>query len=187
MEDFLIEARKLTYGEIERTEIPSKYQADVTVEAGRRLAKKLGVNADIVEAGTLLMDCMLGQAIKENRQSEHVQISLEKANELLDDSSLSLKEKENIRHCVLEHHGVNKFYSKESEVVCNADCYKFVSIKGFGVTLRYTRDMPFSDLIILLKNKASEKWNAISLDIVKKELTSEYKIILETLNYLSKN
>ena len=79
MEDFLIEARKLTYGEIERTEIPSKYQADVTVEAGRRLAKKLGVNADIVEAGTLLMDCMLGQAIKENGLEGKVRLALDVA------------------------------------------------------------------------------------------------------------
>lgn len=184
MEKFLEEARKLTYGEIEKNGVPSKYQIDVAIEAGKRLAKELGVNTDVVEAGTLLMDCMLGQAIKENRQSEHVQISLEKTNELLNSSSLSLNEKENIRHCVLEHHGVKKFYSRESEVVCNADCYKFVSIRGFGVTLRYTRDMPIGDLITLLKNKADEKWKAISIPKVKKELSSQHKTIIKILKYM---
>jgi hypothetical protein len=185
MEKFLEEARKFAYSEMERTGIPSKYQAEVSMEIGRRLAKELGVNADIVEVGTLLMDCMIGQAVEENRQSEHVKMSLNKTNELLGSSSLSEEERENIRHCVSEHHGVEKFYSKESEVVCNSDCYKFVSIKGFCITLRYTRDMPFADLVILLKNKADEKWNAISFDIVKKELAPQHQMILEILKDLS--
>jgi len=185
MEEFLIEARKLAYDEIEKTGIPAKAQADFATETGKRLAKELRANVDIVEVGTLLMDCMVGQAIKENRQSEHVNMALKKTNELLNESSLSEKEKENICHCVTEHHGVEKFYSLESEIVCNADCYKFTSAKGFSITLRYTRDMSFPDLIKLLNNKVNEKWNAISLDMVKKELDSQHKVILEMLRDLS--
>jgi hypothetical protein len=185
MEEFLIEARKLAYSEIEKTEVPAKAQADFAVETGKSLAKELVANIDIVEAGTLLMDCMLGQAIKENRSNEHVKMSLEKTNELLNQSSLSEQKKENIRHCVLEHHGVSKFYSPESEIVCNADCFKFVSIKGFCITLRYTRNMSFEDLIKLLIPKVDEKWNAISLDTVKNELEPQHQVILEILKVLS--
>ena len=184
MEDFLKELRKLAYGEIDKTKIPARMQVDFTTEIGKKLAKKLGANIDIVEAGTLLMDCMVGQAVNENRQKEHVQMGLEKTNELLEKSSLSEEEKENIRHCVLEHHGVEKFYSTESEICCNADCYKFISIEGFIITTRYTREMPFGDLIKLLKNKLEKKWNAISLDIVKKELTPQHQALLEVLKGL---
>ena len=38
----------------------------------KKLLKKLGANIDIVEAGTLLMDCALGRALKENRLKDHV-------------------------------------------------------------------------------------------------------------------
>ena|SRR3989344_4017991 len=186
MEKFLIEARKLAYGEVEKTGMPVKVHVDLATEVGKRLAKELGANIDIVEAGTLLMDCALGQALKENRQSEHVKMSADKANELLDQSSLSKKEKENILYCVMEHHGVGKFFSLESEICCNADCYRFASIKGFGFALRYLRDMPFEDLIKLLTEKFLEKWKAVSLDIVKKELTSQRQAIFEMLQGLSK-
>lgn len=184
MENFLIEARKLANYEIERTGIPSRMQADFTTGIGKNLAVKLGANVDIVEIGTLLMDCMVGKAVNENRQKEHVLMALEKVEELLSRSSLSEKEKENIRHCVSEHHGVGKFYSLESEICCNADCYKFASIKGFAIALRCTRDMPYKDLINLLNQKVDEKWNALSLDISKKELTPQHETILEFLKYL---
>lgn len=185
MENFLIEARKLAYGEVERTGMPVKLHVDLAVETAKRLAKELGANIEIVEAGALLMDCLIGQALKENRSSEHIDMSLEKANELLNRFSLSEDYKENIRHCILEHHGVKNFYSIESEICCNADCYRFISVKGFSYAIRYLRDMPFEDLINLLNNKVEEKWNALSLDVSKNELSSQYKLIIELLKKLS--
>lgn len=185
MEKFLVEARKLAYDEVEKTGMPVKMHVDLATEVGKRLAQELGANIDVVEAGTLLMDCLIGQSLKENRRSEHVQMSLDKTNELLNNSSLSEEEKENIRHCVSEHHGVDKFYSLESEIVCNADCYRFTSIKGFSFSMRYLREMPFKDLVNLLGEKVEEKWNAISLDVVKKELIPQHEALVEMLKGLS--
>ena len=70
MENFLIEVRKFVYDEIKKTGVPDKAQADFATETGKILARKLGANIDVVEAGTLLMDCMLGQANRENRREE---------------------------------------------------------------------------------------------------------------------
>src|SRR3989344_306923 len=175
MEEFLIKARELAYSEIEKTSMPVKAHVDLSTEVGKKLAKDLGANIDVVEAGTLLMDCMIGQSLRENRQNEHVKMSLEKANELLENFSFSEQDKENIRHCIMEHHGVKKFYSLESEICCNADCYRFTSVEGFIFAVRYLRDMPFSDLIKLLETKENEKWNAISLDVVKEELAPQHQ------------
>lgn len=177
MRNFLALARELAYGEVEKTGMPLKLHVDLACETGKRLAKVLGANIDIVEAGTLLMDCMIGQALKEGKLSEHIQMSADKANKLLSQSGLSEADKENIRHCVLEHHGAKKFYSLESEICCNADCYRFTSVKGFSYAMRYLRDMPFADLITLLENKASEKWGLVSLDMCKKELTDQHSIL----------
>jgi len=177
MEEFLIEVRKLAYSESEKTGMPIKHHIDLATKTGIRLSKTLNANTQIVESGTLLMDCMIGQALKENRLADHVEMSLKKAYELFEFSSLSQEEKDNISHCILEHHGVEKFYSIESEICCNADCYRFASIKGFMFATRYLREMPFSDLVNRLKEKVNEKQKAITLNIVKEELESEYTVI----------
>lgn len=181
MQNFLQQAKKLAYDEVERIGMPLKLHVDLACKVGKRLAKELGANADIVDAGTLLMDCMIGQAIKEEKLSEHVQMSLDKANELIEQSSLSNQEKENIRHCITEHHGVSKFHSLESEICANADCYRFTSTQGFIYAMRYLREMPFEDLIKLLRNKVDEKWGVLSLDICKNELESQHQIIDDLL------
>ena len=177
MQDFLKQARKLAYDEVEKTGMPLKLHVDLACNVAKRLAKELGADVDIVEAGTLLMDCLIGQALKENRMPDHVQMSLDRANELIEQSSLTDKERENIRHCISEHHGVDKFYSLESEICCNADCYRFISIKGFSYVMRYLREMPFEDLVELLNKKVDEKWNALSLDTCKNELESQHKVL----------
>lgn len=177
MKTFLEEVKKLAYAEVERTGMPLRQHVDLSYFKGIELAKKLNANVDVVAAGTLLMDCMIGQALQENRLADHVQMSLDKANELLEKSSLSEEDKENIRHCITQHHGAEKFYSLESEICCNADCYRFASIEGFMYAARYLRDMPFEGLVKLLKDKTKEKQNLISLEVVKKELEPQYRVV----------
>jgi len=184
MENFLVEAKKLAYNETKKNGTPPIPIINLSTEIGKRIAKELGASVEIVEAGTLLMDCALGQALKENRRAEHIKMSFDKAKKLLEKFSLTEEEKENILHCILEHHGASKFYSLESEICCNADCYRFLSIKGFIFQVKYGRDMSFEDMTDLLKEKVDEKWNALSLDIPKKELKSQYKLIIEILKNL---
>lgn len=184
MKNFLKQAKEFAYAEVERTGMPLKFHVDLACETGKRLAKELGANIDIVEAGTLLMDCFIGQALREKRLRDHIQMSLAKADELLKKSAFSHQEKENVRHCILEHHGAKKFYSLESEICCNADCYRFTSIKGFSYALRYLREMPFPNLVILLKQKIDEKWNLLSLDTCKNELASHHEVLEKILREL---
>jgi len=185
MKDFLQKARKLAYSEFEKTGMPVKQHIDLSCRVGERLAEELGADTEIVEAGTLLMDCMIGTAYQQGKLEDHVQMSLDKTNEILAEFSLAEEAKENIRHCVQQHHGVEEFYSPESEICCNADCYRFASVEGFLYSVRYLRDMPFEKLIQLLSKKADEKWNALSLDICKQELESEYKLVKKMLRKLN--
>lgn len=182
IDDFLKEVSDFAYSEVARTSMPVKLHVDLSKDIGKNLAKRLGANIKIVEAGTLLMDCMIGQAMIENRLPDHITMSLEKANDFLDRSELNESEKENIRHCVLEHHGSSKYFSLESEICANADCYRFASINGFIYALRFLRDMPIQDLITLAKNKANEKWKVISLPSVREELEPQYHAIMKILD-----
>ena len=106
-----------------------------------------------------------------------------KADELLSaDSDITSQEKENILNCIEQHHGAEKFMSLEAEICCNADCYKFASIKGVIGSLKNMRDMPLDNMVKLFIDKADEKWNALSLDVCKEELEPEYLAIKDFLS-----
>lgn len=178
--------RDFTISQTEEYKTPLLIHLEIANEKGQELAGLLGADKNIVLLGTLLMDCMIGLAIKEGKRERHVEMGVKKTKELLNQFlELTSKEKENIIHCVAEHHGVGKFFSEESEIVCNADCYRFVSAKGFIGGIRFFRDMDFKELLKLLSSKTEEKWNALSLDVCKKELEPEYQAIKILLSALS--
>lgn len=159
------------------------YLTDYSVEKGQEFAEKLNADKKIVLLGTLLMDCMLGPAKKEGKLSEHIEMSFKRTEELLSEfSDVTKEEKENILQCVKQHHGSDKFYSLESEVCCNADCYKFASVRGMIGGIKNYPEVPLKERVVILLEKADEKWNASSLDICKKELEPQYKAIKEFLS-----
>ena len=175
--------KDFVYGDIEKFGIPSKFQVDYTNEKGQFLAEKLRADNNVVLLGTLLMACKLGQAYKEGKIKEHIAMSGTKADELLSlDNDITNDEKENVLQCIKQHHRAENFLSLEAEICCNADCYKFASIKGVIGSLKNMRDMPLDALVKLFIDKADEKWNALSLDVCKKELQPEYLAIRDFLS-----
>lgn len=185
MDKLLKRLREFAYSEVDRTGMPIKMHVDLATAKGVELAKQLNADVDIVEAGTLMMDCILGDAIKEGRIQDHVEMCFQKTEEILSEfSDISQEDKENILQCVKQHHGSDKFYSLESEICCNADCYRFVSITGFTISVRYLRDMPFDEMVQLVSNKVDEKWNALTLDVCKKEIELQHRTIQEMLKGL---
>jgi len=182
------QSKDFAISETEKYGVPSPFHVSLSYEVGQRLAKELGANSDIVAVGTYLMDCMLGVAFKEGRMPDHISMSAEKASEMLSVySDTPDEDKENIVSCVKEHHGVKKFSSLEAEICCNADCYRFSSIRGFVGGIHHGREMQLKDLLKLYKDKSDEKWNALSLDICKKELEPEYKAIQELISTYKEN
>lgn len=188
MDKLIRKLRKFAYSEVERTGMPIKMHIELATVKGIDLAKKLNANIEIIEAGTLMMDCVLGNAIKEGKIKDHVDMCYQKTKEILSDfNDVSQKDKDNILQCVLQHHGSDKFYSLESEICCNADCYRFASIKGFTISIRYLRDMPFDETISLVSSKVDEKWNALTLNVCKKEIEPQHEVIQRFLEKLKNN
>lgn len=185
MNDAITKSVQIAYGEEKDTGMPLLKHIDLSREVGLNLAEKLGADKDVVEIGTLMMGCMIGKALQEDRLAEHVEMSLNRTDQMLEEIDIADETKENIRHCVSEHHGVDNYFSLESEICANADCYRFVSIRGFMYATRFLRDMEFENLISLLSNKVDEKWNVLSLDVCKEELEPQYETILKILNEVS--
>ena len=181
--DQLIEdIKKFATNEAETKGLPAVFHLDLSYQVGQRLAKELEADAKVVALGTLLMDCMLGQAFEQGIKEQHVEMSRDKAEELLEkDQDISAEEVENVLACVSQHHGVDKFYSIESEICCNADCYRSASINGVLGGIHNGRKMELGALKQLYLAKAEEKWNAISLDTCKEELKGEYDLLTKLM------
>ncbi len=177
-EQFLKKVRDFAYAEEAKFHTPPKFHVDFTNEKGLKLAEALHANKDIVSAGTFLMDSMLGAAMTEGRLKEHVMMAVKKTKELFGEfPELTEEEKENILNCVREHHGAERFSSLESEICCNADCYRFLSMEGVVGGMKNFREMEKKELIDLFLKKGEEKWNVLSLSGCKKELEPQYQAV----------
>lgn len=173
---------EFTYDQCKKYGVPSRFHVELSVEKGQWLAKELRADENIVLLGTLLMDCELGKAYSQGKLAEHVDWGRQKAEELLShDSQISADEKAAILACVEQHHGAKKFFYPEAEICCNADCYKFASVKGVIGGICHMSGMPLDTLVKLYLEKAEEKWQALTLDICKKDLEPQYKLIKQFL------
>jgi len=168
----------------QETYLPPEALILLTNEAGKRLAKELGANANVVLLGTCLMDYMLAQAVSEGKRKEHIAMAEAEATRILGQyPEISPEEKDEVLWCIREHHGVKQFHSLESEICCNADCYKFLSVKGLlGVMLGSKRS--YEETVDMIRGKVEEKWHALSLPVCKQELTLQYKAIKSFLSHL---
>lgn len=163
--------------EIRKYNPDMEFLHELAWNAGIRLAKEYGADEKVVKIALSMMDSKLPEASSLGVGKQHISMSSDATKELIKDvDCLNESEKENIIKCVEEHHGVEKFYSIESEVVANADCYKFVSPQGilYYSSMLGRRFHDFNKELEQLEFKLNEKHNTISLDLVKNELEEYY-------------
>ena len=185
IEELVIKAYNFNREEIRKYNPDMEFLDDISLNASIKLAKEYGANENIVKIGVLMMDSKLPEARHLGKPKEHVSMSVDATKELLKDvDCLGEKDKENIIKCVEEHHGVEKYYSIESEIVANADCYRFVSPKGvfFYASMLGRRFHDFDKELEQLNFKLNEKHNTISLPLVKEELEPYYEFFQKAIN-----
>ena len=183
IKDIVSAAEKYALREIELYGTPKTEHFNLSNKVGQKLAKRLKADKDIVMLGTILMDLKLGECFKEGKLGEHIKRSSDAAKEFLRQYSLEDGFVDKVINCIESHHG-SQYICPEAEICANADCYRFTSVKGFLFYVRNGREMSFDELTSFLKRKLEEKWNAISLDFVKKDLENEHKVIVQILENL---
>jgi hypothetical protein len=174
--DIVKEAKKFAQEEIEKYGMPGPIHFEISEKKAEELAEKLGANRIITLVGVYLMDVKLGEAFQRGRLAEHVQMSVETTREFLEKFDLDKKTKEKIINCVGAHHGQIPFICKEAEIAANADCYRFLSPRGFFALLAGLGQMglKFEEILNWAEAKLDEKYNILSLDICKQELELYY-------------
>jgi len=169
IEELVIKADNFNREEIKKHNPDMQFLYELSLNAGIKLAKEYDADENIVRIALAMMDSKLPEASHLGKPKQHIAMSSDATKEILKDIDfLDENAKENIIKCVEEHHGAEKFYSIESEVVANADCYKFVSPK---VILYYSSMLvrsfhDFKKELDQLEFKLNEKHNTISLDLV---------------------
>lgn len=189
IEELLEKANKFNKQEIEKYNPDIWFLHEIAVEAANRLAKEYGADENIVNIAIAMMDSKLHEASALGIPKQHIEMSVAATKDLLSDVNFLTDDvKENIIKCVEEHHGVDKFFSIESEVVANADCYKFVHPKGFFYYLSMfgRRFHNFDKEIEQLNFKLNEKYRTISLPLVKEELGKYYEFFQKLIDELKK-
>lgn len=164
--------------------LPTLRHYELSLQKGIELAKQLNADANLVQAGVALMDIKLGQAAKEGHQPEHVKYCVEYAEKLLKKLEIDEPYYSNLINSVAAHHGAVPFNSLESEIVANADCYRFIHPRGvmsFHATV-VKRGNEHDDALKAVEAKLDEKYSILSLDAAKEELLGYYKMFKDILN-----
>lgn len=184
IEELIIKTDKFNRQEIQKYNPDMEFLHDICLKAGIRLAKEYGANENIVKIALSMMDSKLPEALHLGKPKEHILMSSNATKELLKNLEfLSEYDKKNIVKCVEEHHGVEKYFSIESEVCANADCYTFVHPKGvlFYSSMLGRRFHDFNKELDQLEFKLNEKHSTISLPLVKDELESYYEFFQKAI------
>lgn len=185
IEELVEKAESFNKEEIKKYKFDLEFLYNISYDAGIKLAKKYKADENIVRIALAMMDSKLPEAQHLGTQKEHISMSSSATKKLLEEATLlNDKEKENIIKCVEEHHGVEKFYSIESEVVANADCYKFIHPKGvfYYSSMLGRRLHNFSKELEHLDFKLNEKHDTLSLPLAKEELEPYYQFFQKAIN-----
>ena len=173
MQEMIKKVEEAALQEIQKNGFPRMEHFQVANEQGQRLAKLLKEDKDIVLLGTILMDVKLGECMKEGKLAEHIERGSTFSKELLQHLEID----QAIIDKVIEgHHKTSPWKCKEAEIVANADCYRFLHPRGIFAYLKSLDKRCNSTLQALkqLEKKMDEKWDILTLDICKQELSEYY-------------
>ncbi|MBK6565948.1 MAG: hypothetical protein IPG18_12290 [Saprospiraceae bacterium] len=175
-EKLVTAAKEFAYSEIEKFGLPTKLHFDISFEKGDEIAVAMNADKSLVELGVCFMDIKLGEAFSQKRIDDHIKMGVDACNEFLKDYEVTEEEKSKIINCIVAHHGTVPFSSLESEIVANADCYRFIHPKGvihyIGTLTK--RNLSLPDIVKQAEYKLDEKQAILSMDYCKKELIHHY-------------
>jgi len=179
MDNVIKAAEKFDDEERKKDNSPPLIFQEILIGKTKEICKKLKADEDLALIGAYLMDIKIGQALREGRVKDHVEMSLNSARDFLKSFDLSKEIQGKIENIIQAHHGSVPYQSLEAEIVANADCFKFLHPKGavFFLTNLGKRGLSFFELLDYFEQKVEEKHKIISLDICKKEAEGYYKLL----------
>ncbi len=182
------EIEKVAIEEFKKNKVSTLWVFHIANLEGLRIAKELKADEFVVQLGTRLMDFKLPEAIKNNKLSQYVEMSIVAAKEFLVKYNLDNFVYDKVINSIAAHHKEIEWNSLESEICANADCYKFLKVKNW---LKYLhtlsgRGYGFEEAYNMAKAKFIEKLKILSLDFCKQDLKDDIEIIQNIIKEVEK-
>ena len=133
--DIVEESRKLMKQSILKNDAPSWLLTELVVEKGKELANKYNADEELVITSLYLSHIVFSKGLKDEIQQQHVKLSSEMAKKYLDQWQVPEEKQDIIINTIEAHHGKVPTKSKEAEIMKNAECYKFITVKGCLILL----------------------------------------------------
>lgn len=162
------EARKLMYEQTTKNRAPSWLLTELAQEVGAELAEEFNVDKNIVLLTLYLQHLIFNRIVGGEIQQKHPDLSAQYVidNKLLEKWDIPREDQNIIIEAIKEHH--QKTTNKELivEVIKNAECQKFVTIKGSLIWLHELgiREYNYEDAKKLVFYKMNQKKELLTLE-----------------------
>lgn len=145
---------------------PAWLLTEIAVEKGRELAKKYECDEEVVVAALYLAHTKFDRVWGGPVQQKHPELSAEFVKKYLDEWNVSGEKQDMILNAILAHHDKVPTKSKEAEVMKNAECYKFITVKGSLILLHELgiRGVPYKEAALKVIQKMEQKLLFLTLD-----------------------
>lgn len=184
--ELFIAIDKIAREQSEKFGQPAPYYYNIAVEKAEMLAKEVGADVVLCKIGAILMDIKLGECMANKCVPLHIQKGCEFIEPILDELGVDKKIKQVLLDCIKFHHGTKDevYPNIESEVVANADCYRFLTHAGTYGNILFADSLGFdqNQNVEFCLNKLEEKFSVLSIEKAKSDLTENYENIKEFLN-----
>ncbi len=159
---------------------------EIAVQKGKELAKRFHVSEELVVSSLYLAHVVFSKEINGKVQRQHEEASARLAEKFLKQWKVNIQKQKVILNAIRAHHDKVPTESTLAEVVKNAECFKFLTVRGAVILLHEAgkRGMTFSEAVAYARSKATQKLRYISLPGVKREANQGYREVIALLDSL---
>ena len=161
----------------------------ISIQKGKELSKKYKVDEKLVLTSLYLAHTIFDTTVKGKIQKNHTQLSSQFVRSYLKQWNVSKEEQNIIINAIKAHHGEVPTKSKVAEIMKNAECFKFVTLKG---CLIYFKDLKkrgylYDEAIKQVLHKMETKKQLLTLKECKKDAEKNCREIKKVFNDMKKS
>ena len=164
---------------------PAWALTEIAVAKGKQLAKKYKVDEELVLASLYLAHTVFSDKLRGRTQKNHEKLSSNLAQKYLNKWGVDKEKQQIIFNAIEAHHNKVPCLTKVAEVMKNAECFKFLTLKGALITLHDfgRRGLPYDLAVTEVIRKMEQKLSYLSLPEQKREGKRNFAKIIEVLNF----
>ena len=164
-----------------KNKAPAWALTEIAIEKGEQLANQYHVDKDLVLISLYLQHTVFSRVYKGEIQKNHPQLSAEFSKKYLEEWGVSEKDKKVILNAIEAHHNAIKATSLVAEVVKNAECFKFVTVKGALIWLHELglRGVSYEESVERVIEKMEQKKKLLTLSACIEEAEKNCKDIIQ--------